>query len=478
MYKPFSGAEVLEASNEIKAMFEWSAAKGIRWPKIVYPVRFPPGYIGTMAIEDISPGESIVVAPNDSLLTTKVAANSDLKPIFESKVEVFDPNSPYYDDLVISTFMISEKYKGQASDWAAFLGYQPKHPSNTQDWSNEELDELQDPDLVLDTKKTLESHIELYNNWKKALSEYPERFTEEMLALSEYTWAIRLISTRTFGKFAPYVTFFPVGELLNHDNVETFYTYLRPEEIADSSTRYAGIVNDEDHDGWIFEVIPTMDLLNESLAIISYILNDSSDEEILISLKNKASKLDELEAIEESKKRIYRPPDIDLTESSEKEIRTVAGPNERYEKGSEVYMSYGRYSNRQLLSIYGFSLKINHFNFAVVKYPLFSLLRSIELSEKLRIDDFNPDNYVKFKLKETVLCKDLLKTLRKLWWKPEYSIEGFFNPKVPEVEAQILSHGVKLLTESLNSYPTTYEKDCELLKTDLPLRKYFAVSAI
>lgn len=69
-----------------------------------------------------------------------------------------------------------------------------------------------------------------------------------MLALSEYTWAIRLIGTRTFGKFAAYTTFFPVGELLNHDNVESYYIYLKPGEVADSSKRYAGLINDDDHD--------------------------------------------------------------------------------------------------------------------------------------------------------------------------------------------------------------------------------------
>ena len=69
-----------------------------------------------------------------------------------------------------------------------------------------------------------------------------------MLALSEYTWAIRLIGTRTFGKFAAYTTFFPGGELLNHDNVESYYIYLKPGEVADSSKRYAGLINDDDHD--------------------------------------------------------------------------------------------------------------------------------------------------------------------------------------------------------------------------------------
>ena len=160
MYKPFIGAEILPVPSDVQAMFDWAASKGVKWPKYIYPVRFPPGYIGSMAIEDIHPGEALVTAPNDSLLTTKVAANSDLKPIIEANPALFDPASGNYDDLVLGTFLISEKFKGPRSEWAAFIGYQPKDPSNLQDWSVEELAELQDQDLILDTTKSLEAHIE------------------------------------------------------------------------------------------------------------------------------------------------------------------------------------------------------------------------------------------------------------------------------------------------------------------------------
>ena len=478
MYKPCPGAEILPVPDSVQAMFDWSASKGARWPKIVYPVRFPPGYIGSMAIDSISPGESLVTAPNSALLTTKVASSSDLKPIFESKAEVFDPSSPYYDDLVLSTFLISEKYKGNESEWAAFIGYQPKHPSNTQDWTREELEELQDPDLIFDTTKSLETHLEAWNKWKTALATHTERFSEEMLALSEYTWAIRLIGTRTFGKFAPYVTFFPVGELLNHDNVETFYTYLPPQGVADCTKRYAGVVNDEDHDGWIYEVNPTIELSNDALAILAYLLNEGLPEDVIISLKARCSVLDEKEAEEEAKRKVYRPADIDLTETDEKEMRIVAGPHEFYEKGAEVYMSYGRYSNRQLLSVYGFSLRSNHFNFAVLKTQVKFLVEDLEASERLRIEDFSPDHFVKFKLKEKVICKELIKTLRKLWWKAGSPTEAFFEPKLVELEVSILRHAVGLLNQSLNSYPTSYQEDLGLLQGDLALRKYFAVRFI
>lgn len=476
MYEENLGAEILEVPEDVQEMLDWARNKGVKWPKIVYPVKFPPGYIGSIATETIFPGESIITAPNAALFTSKVASQSDLQEIFLANSDLFDPSSAFYDDLVLSSFIISEKFKGPASEWAAFLKYQPKCPSNTQDWTTEELQELQDPDLLYDSVKSMEYHLESWKKWKSVLEKYPERFTSEMLELSEYTWAIRLIGTRTFGKFAPYVTFFPVGELLNHDNVQSFYTYLPPGEVADSSKRYSGIVNDEDHDGMIYEAIPTIEIPNESLAYLSFILNDGIDDNVYGEIKEKCAKIDVEEAEQEEINKVYRPPDIDLTESPEKEMRIVTGPDETYAKGSEVYMSYGRYSNRQLLSVYGFSLKVNKFNFAIVKFPVTSLVSTAELGEKMRLEEFSPDQSVCFKLKERVICLKLLKVLRKLWWRNGHPTSSFFSPKLPELESQILTHSIKLLTENLDYFPTTYEEDTNLLQTSLPLRKYFAVT--
>lgn len=74
-----------------------------------------------------------------------------------------------------------------------------------------------------------------------------------MLNYKNFMWAWRLIGTRTFGKFVPNVTFFPIGEFLNHDNTETFYCYVSPTEKADSTGRYDGDKPNEDHDDKILE---------------------------------------------------------------------------------------------------------------------------------------------------------------------------------------------------------------------------------
>ena len=146
MYQPVPGAERLEVPPDVQEMFDWAARRGVRWPKIVYPVRFPPGYIGSMATSEILPNERIIIAPNNSLFTSQAARNSpDLKQVFESLPESFSKSM-----LALVTFLLWEKAKGANSDWAPFIKYQPKDPSNLQDWSRDDLAELQDEDLSKD----------------------------------------------------------------------------------------------------------------------------------------------------------------------------------------------------------------------------------------------------------------------------------------------------------------------------------------
>jgi hypothetical protein len=474
MYKPVAGAERQQASPAVQAMLDWAQGQGVRWPKIYYPVLFPPGYIGSIATDDIFPNETIVSAPNPSLFTTQVVRESDLKPIIDSNPSLFDPDSGYYSDFLLCSFLISEKAKGVDSAWHEFIGYQPASPSNLQDWSSAELAELQDADLVFDTVKSREYHAEAHARWKTVLEKYPETFTEQMLSLAEYTWAIRLVGTRTFGKFAPYVTFFPVGELLNHDNVESFYAYGRPDEQADSSKRYNGRVDDEDHDGWLYEEVDSVELNNQLLTVMSYMLNDKRDDEDFDRLREMAETCDLQSAEEEKSRKVYRPDDIDLAESAEKEMKIVAGPNEHYEKGSEVYMSYGRYSNRQLLGVYGFALKVNKYNFAEVKIPI-SALGPESIKEKVKFEDLSMDSLVRFKLKENVLCQDIVKLIRKLNWRLGMPRDAFFKARIIGEEVKALSRAIKILQEKLNSFATTIEEDREILSGNIELKKYFAV---
>jgi hypothetical protein len=138
---------LLKPSSEVQEMMDWASEKGIKWPKLHYPVRFHPGYFGSIATQDISPGEKIIWAPNSALFTSRLAYESELKEVFDQAQEIF--SRPI---LALTTFLIWEKFKGPESSWAVFIRGQPKVNFVLQDWEDEELAELQDERLVLDVK--------------------------------------------------------------------------------------------------------------------------------------------------------------------------------------------------------------------------------------------------------------------------------------------------------------------------------------
>lgn len=467
MYEPFPGAELVEANEDEQAMFNWAREQGIRWPKIVYPVRFPPGYIGSMAVEEILPGERIVIAPNASLFTTKVAQESELRDIFAQCPESFSKSM-----LVLVTFMIWEKFKGPASKWAAFIKYQPKNPTTIQDWQPNELDDLQDKDLKIDAEQRRKYHVYGWNHWKTILEKF-DKFTPEMLKLEEYTWAFRVIGTRSFGKFIPYITLFPIGELLNHDNVETYYIYQLESDRPDASSRYSGIVDQIDHDDDLITHDSILNLKTELILNINQEINKSSqDTDKVSSIRSKCKEVDSKEEAETLEHKKYRPPDMDLTESEDKCASIVAGPNEHYKPGSEVYMSYGRYSNRQLLSTYGFALKENHFNYARIKILLKDLATTPEQVEFFSSIEAN----CVLKLKKYTFSTELIRGLRGVNWKNDYPTEAFLKARIPELETLALSVALRILKSTLEKFPTTLEEDnFKISEPGLPLRVYFAV---
>lgn len=101
--------------------------------------------------------------------------------------------------------------------------------------------------------------------WKKVIRKYPKYFKPDMMDYKEFNWGYKIIETRTFGKFVPHATFVPIAEYLNHNNTDTFYCYVHPEEIPDSSERYDGFKDDDDHDDDIVESSPLFPLNCETL---------------------------------------------------------------------------------------------------------------------------------------------------------------------------------------------------------------------
>mmetsp|Transcript_32477 Transcript_32477/g.32197 ORF Transcript_32477/g.32197 Transcript_32477/m.32197 type:complete len:118 (+) Transcript_32477:348-701(+) len=93
-------------------------------------------------------------------------------------------------------------------------------------------------------------------------------------------------------------------------------------------------------------------------------------------------------------------------------FRISVGSSESYEAGSQVCISYGKYSNRVLLTNYGFALKNNKYNYARIKFTLNQLLQPVQV-EKLS-KNYNGKMQMAFKIKRSKLNLELIGVLRGL----------------------------------------------------------------
>lgn len=469
MYKQVLGAEVIPKSPELDSYFQWAFEQGVKLNKVVYPCRFPLGYMGMVSTENIGQHEVVVSVPNTLLLTTKVAEDSELGDLFREYDEFFDEDEVYYEDVVLITYLLWEKKKGEQSRWFHFIKNQPREYGTLQDWTVEELQQLQDSEAVYDAKQHIAANMKRYTQWKKVMLK-SKVFTNEMTDYKEYLWGLRILSTRSFGKFCPHTTLAPIAEFFNHHNTVTYYYYGTFEASVESAKRYVNFSIGEDHDDDI--------ILKKPCNFISWkkVLRMISRQEInpdspMFKLVKEAESLDN----EERKKREnqdYGKPDPELlVETNEKSLSIITGP-ENYEAGSEVYMSYGRYSNWMLLNTYGFALQENIYDYARIITTLEPFCNEAKWSVIRNLDSSN--TYM-FKVKANIICKDMLKIIRVLNWTDQYKTDACFSPGSVELELISLNIMARVLADRLASYPTTLNQDLEILAKCDNIRNYFAV---
>jgi len=453
---------------DVDNYLKWGDRVGIDHSKIVYPIRFSEGYIGSIAKETIFPGESIIKVPNTALLTTNSALNSQLAELYQEADELFDHSNPAYEDLVISTFLVYVKHKGDPF-WSTFVEMQPKDIPILQDWSSQEIDQLQNPYLKFDLKKRLAEDMGIWATWKQHLSSFQSYFSESMLEWSEFYWAWKVISTRAFGKFVPHTTLAPIAEFLNHTNVSTFYSYNLPDEEPDASLRYSD-ESDQDHDDLLNLPIKRTLLYYNDLVKVNLLSRESAQTELLEELCNEATAYEDKIFSEIASKAEADNLNTSLEESPEAELRIVSG--ETYQKGSEVFLSYGRYSNRQLLTYYGFAFENNKYDYA----PIYITLDEIATSQQVPYINENLEKKViEIKAKKNLLQQELLNCFRAIHWDFEHGKEAFFAPKSLELEKKVLEETKTFLKGMLGNFETSLEEDLELLSQNLPLKLRFAV---
>ena len=443
MYKACNGCKILTKDSKLKNYFLWSKENSIRIRKVDYPAFFHPGYLGFIAKEKIGKNEEIVAVPEKVLITSRLAEKSEISEIFKEKNSFFKQSDYEYEDMVLATFLLNEKRKGKDSKWKNFLENQPGNIELLQDWDNSELDELQDEHVYYDVGMLMKKELDLYYNWKRAVIKAD--FHKDLIGIELFSWARRVVTTRSFGKFCPYTTLAPIAEFFNHNNTQTYYTYGSTLNDGDYLKRYQNFNLCEDDDDEIF--------YEEDISKFSFPIFSSKCGGNFIefnqSIENNSQIIGE---VKESKNKKPKINNSDI-EGNELIIRTG---DEDYEKGSEVYLSYGRYSNYMLLRTYGFAIKNNSYDYA----KLIVMENDISIGNNYR-KSVKTSKSILFKIKLDNICLELLNYIL------------FCNIGFSQVEILKIYSG--LIKKKIKSFATTINEDLVLLDSDLSIKLNYAV---
>lgn len=152
------------------------------------------GY-GIKAAVPIYPGDLLMSVP----MKTVMCRENILKEFPKEQRELIEKieNESHF----IALYLMRERAKGESSEWYKYIKMLPKHPKSTLFFTDEDLDELQNPE----SKKTLSYHREqLISKFRGyELVHYPEAFFYDIPDLvskygtvEDFKWAMAIMNAR------------------------------------------------------------------------------------------------------------------------------------------------------------------------------------------------------------------------------------------------------------------------------------------
>jgi hypothetical protein len=455
---------VLQSLREFMVLLDWAQNRGVFFSeKLHYPCTFSPGYFGTVALDDIAPGELLVSVPNSLIMSHKLNNPPELQKLFSENQEFFSLSKQENQEYRMMAFIIFEISKGQNSDWAVYFAAWPKHVETIADWREVELIHLQDSDFVNDAMIRKDWNYGICKDLSQVFLKYPELFLPELVTVNKLIWCWNIMTTRCFGGGLPFSSLIPLADFLNHSNSPTVYYYGKSSDPAPDSIS----TSEEDLDDDLIDESDCIKLTLSKLHKINLMAYPESEE-----MKKLSDEL--LSLIRQNEKLPVKSEKVSPAEESEEnffQIRTSR--TEKHEKGAQVTISYGNYSNRMLLTNYGFAIPNNIYDYARIKFPLKLLLKDKQF-EKLSEKYDNP-LCIAFKFKSNSVNLEFLEVIRGILWTPLMPVEAFILPRCWELEVDVVNYALELLSTQLEESETTLQEDQELLKTTQAHRMYFSV---
>jgi len=128
-------------------------------------------------------------------------------------------------DLLLSLYIMFEMVKGQESFYFPYLQILPE-PGSVSQWTDEQLQELENDELVFKAKNKITSLRNIYSrSIVKLCNDHPDQLPLESYTYDRFLFAWYSVQARAFGKRLKWTAMVPFADCLNHSNLQTKYDY-------------------------------------------------------------------------------------------------------------------------------------------------------------------------------------------------------------------------------------------------------------
>lgn len=412
------------------------------------------------------------------ILSTQVAYNSELNPLFKLHPSIYSPLSAAWEDYVLITYIMYELAKGDKSEWHCMFDLWPKQVDVFYVWKDTELMEIQSQRVLKDALHENKCLRQSWENMAEVLNIYPLLFPKEFANYENYLWLWALLASRIFNTYISTTAFTPHAEFVNHENVSTHYKTcieedadkiekkILPEEVS------SGVDSSFDVDERYAKPLDKNDGIKLKIDINTGTEFNPNQEipKIESHLTDKTYTQEETKALDKIKNKF---------KNDKPHVQILKTDHQVYEEGSQIYMSYGNHGSMYFLGKYGFCFPYNKYDYATVEVNQLKALPNYDKLCSVFKKVFKTGDPIEdkgFKIYYQKLSTQLIDFAKIMLGFNEKKIEVHNNYK-DEINA--IDKAVSILEHELSAFPTTVEQDTALLPIakEENTRKWFSIQA-
>jgi len=254
IYKSDPKAIRVEQEPALKDYIDFYLERGIRAKNIGFAdfhLRNGLTYRGLVAAEKVLPGQPIIQVPRNLVMTTTDAYFSDLKEIFDKDSEYFIPaNTWAWEYRMLVIYILNEYNKGDKSSWHHMISNLPRDYDVVSDWTEEEVEALEDPDFIEEVRHIKEDYRVQVDAILEFANKHSDVFNVAVYTEENISWIWIQLLSRKYGwmRNTKYVTFVPFGEFFNHSCTRLQYDSIFSEKDLANADKCKPMTEEQLHD--------------------------------------------------------------------------------------------------------------------------------------------------------------------------------------------------------------------------------------